>query len=79
MFYVYILESLTFPNHFYIGYTANLKERLNQHNSEHPGYTNKYKPWKIKTYFAFESKILARNFETYLKSQSGRTFIKKHF
>ena len=79
MFYVYILQSINFPNNFYIGYTDNLKRRLKQHNSEHFGHTDKYRPWKIKDYFAIDNEQKAKDFEKYLKSQCGREFIKKHF
>lgn len=79
MYYVYILQSITFPDKFYIGYTDDLKRRLAQHNNEHVGYTNKYRPWKIKNYFALDDKQKAKDFEKYLKSQCGREFIKKHF
>jgi len=79
MFYVYILQSQNFPDKFYIGYTHDLKERLQTHNSDHNGYTARYQPWLVKAYFAINSEDKAKDFENYLKSQSGREFIKKHF
>jgi len=79
MFYVYVLRSLNFPDKFYTGYTANLKSRVEKHNNGQVPYTAKYKPWKIKTYIAFENKEKATAFEKYLKTHSGRAFIKKHF
>ena len=79
MFYVYILQSIDFPDNFYTGYTADLKERLAQHNRGHIGHTEKYRPWKVKIYFAIEDENKAKDFEKYLKSQCGREFIKKHF
>ena len=79
MFYVYILQSIEFPDKFYIGYTDNLKRRIKQHNTEHFGHTDKYRPWRIKDYFAIDDEQKAKNFEKYLKSQCGREFIKKHF
>ena len=79
MYYVYILQSIGFPDRFYIGYTNALKRRLAQHNSEHTGHTEKYRPWRIKNYFAFDDEQKAKDFEQYLKSQSGREFIKRHF
>ncbi len=79
MFYVYILQSQNFPDKFYIGYTHDLKERLQTHNSDHNGYTARYQPWGVKAYFAINSEDKAKDFENYLKSQSGREFIKKHF
>ncbi|MBP7854852.1 GIY-YIG nuclease family protein, partial [Candidatus Babeliales bacterium] len=33
MFYVYILQSLHFPNQSYVGYTNNLSKRLAAHNA----------------------------------------------
>lgn len=79
MFYVYILSRTTVPNTFYIGFTSDLKKRLNEHNSGKSIHTNKFKPWVIKNYFAFADEQKARKFEIYLKTHSGRVFCKKHF
>jgi predicted GIY-YIG superfamily endonuclease len=32
-YYVYILESIARPDHFYTGFTENLRDRLDHHNS----------------------------------------------
>jgi predicted GIY-YIG superfamily endonuclease len=79
MMYVYILQSLSNSERFYDGITEDLKERLKQHNAGEVSHTSKYKPWKIKNYFAFEDRKKAYEFERYLKSGSGRAFAKKHF
>ena len=79
MFYVYILQSLTDKTKHYTGFTINLKKRIRKHNNGEVPHTNKYKPWKIITYTAFESQEKARSFEKYLKSHSGRAFASKHF
>ena len=79
MYYTYILSSLVNPDHFYIGSTSDLKRRLIEHNSGKSIHTNKFKPWKIKNYIAFEDKTSAEEFERFLKSGSGRAFCKKHF
>ena len=79
MLYVYILESLLEPGHFYVGITEDLKSRLKQHNAGEVFHTAKYKPWKIKNYFTFEDHKKAHAFESYLKSGSGRAFAKRHF
>ena len=79
MYYVYILQSIDSPDKFYIGYTDDLKRRFKQHNNEHLGHTNKYRPWRIKDYFAIDDEFKAKKFEQFLKSQCGREFIKKHF
>jgi len=78
MFYVYILQSINYSEHFYVGYTDNLKLRLAEHNAGEARFTNMYKPWKIKCYFAFEDKEKAESFETYLKTHAGREFQKKY-
>ena len=76
MKYVYILNSLE-DDHFYVGVTDDLRERLAHHNSGGVPHTSKYKPWRIKTYVAFNDADQAFRFEKYLKSPSGRAFSKK--
>ena len=79
MYYTYILSSLSDPDHFYIGSTSDLKRRLLEHNSGKSIHTNKFTPWKIKNYIAFETQDKADKFEKFLKSGNGRIFAKKHF
>jgi len=79
MHYVYILESLATSGHYYIGYTTDLRERVRKHQAEVSSYAAKYRPWKLKAYFAFETEDIARRFERYLKSGSGRALCKRHF
>jgi predicted GIY-YIG superfamily endonuclease len=62
-----------------VGQTDDLKKRLNEHNKGCSIHTNKFKPWKIKNYFAFENRDKAEKFEAYLKTGNGRLFSKKHF
>ncbi len=76
-FYVYILECVSDPQRHYIGFTADLKERLREHNAGTSPYTAKYAPWRLKTYVAFRDQTAALDFERYLKSGSGRAFAKK--
>jgi len=54
MYYTYILESEKYPDKRYIGHSANLKQRLQDHNAGKCSHTSKYRPWKIKLYVAFE-------------------------
>ena len=79
MFYTYILRSIDHPNQRYIGCTADLKARLAKHNAGEVPHTTKFKPWRIQTAIAFDSKEKAVAFEDYLKSGSGREFAKRHF
>jgi predicted GIY-YIG superfamily endonuclease len=75
--YVYILESLSDPKHFYAGYTKDLKARLAKHNRGEVPHTSKFLPWNIKTAVAFSNYEQAIAFEQYLKTASGRAFAKK--
>ncbi len=79
MKYVYILQSEIDPERFYVGSTTDLKRRFAEHNSGNSIHTNKYKPWKLRTYTAFGDHGKADEFEIYLKSGNGRIFSKKHF
>jgi putative endonuclease len=79
MFYTYIIESEIKPGERYIGHTSDLKTRFNEHNSGKSTHTEKYKPWKIKLYIAFETLEQAQQFEKYLKSGSGHAFANRHF
>jgi len=77
MYYVYILESEKDGSH-YVGTTANLTKRFQEHNSGGARYSNTKRPFKIVWYAAFVSKSRALEFEKYLKSSSGHAFTKKH-
>jgi len=77
--YVYMLESLSNPGRYYVGFTENLKDRLAKHNGGEVSHSSKYSPWRIKTAIAFRNIDSAHAFERYLKTASGRAFAKKHF
>ena len=77
MTYVYILESLSDSQRFYVGITSDLRARLRKHNSGGVSHTSKFAPWRIKTYVAFDNREQAFSFERYLKTASGRAFAKK--
>ena len=79
MFYAYILQSIADSKQLYRGHTADLKQRLAEHNSGKCLHTSKFKPWKVKFYAAFETVELAQKFERYLKSGSGHAFASRHF
>ncbi len=76
MYYVYFLNCIN--NKQYIGCTKNLKERIEKHNKGYVPATKPILPVKLISYFAFPDKYTAFNFEKYLKSGSGRAFMKKH-
>lgn len=76
MYYVYILKLSN--NKTYIGCTNDLIDRINRHNTKQVNATKYFTPVKLTSYFAFPNKYTAYNFEKYLKSGSGRAFVKKH-
>jgi len=67
MFYVYILKSEKDGKN-YIGYTSNLKLRLEEHQQGLVKSTKNRKPLKLVYFEAFLSETDARNEERYLKS-----------
>lgn len=79
MHYVYLIRSEAFPKQTYIGFTANLKERMAAHNAGKSKHTAKYMPWKLISYHAFADEAKARAFEHYLKTGSGQAFARKRF
>lgn len=76
-YYVYLLESECGAEHFYVGFTEDLKERLRKHNEGGVSHTTKFRSLRIKTAVAFTDREKALDFERYLKSGSGRAFAKK--
>lgn len=76
MQYVYILKCS--DNRTYVGCTDDLKDRLKRHNKGHVPATKDRLPAKLVSYFAFSTKYIAFNFEKYLKTGSGRAFLRKH-
>ncbi|MBL7069166.1 MAG: GIY-YIG nuclease family protein [Candidatus Omnitrophica bacterium] len=77
MHHVYILRSKKDQQRIYIGHASDLDKRLRKHNESKTVYTKRYAPWYIETYIAFIDKKLAIQFEKYLKSGSGKTFLKR--
>ena len=75
MHYVYILKLSN--EQYYVGETANLKNRVIQHSQRNTKTTKRIKPKELVFYAAFKSKIRALEFEKYLKSSSGLAFRNK--
>jgi len=73
--FVYILKCSN--NRTYTGYTTNLNERLTRHNKGYVPATKDIRPVELITFLAFTDKYKAIAFEKYLKSGSGRAFLKK--
>jgi putative endonuclease len=77
-FYIYILQSECNRDRFYTGVTDDLRQRLRNHNAGRVLHTAKWRPWRLKAYVALSDQVRAAAFERYLKSASGRAFVKKH-
>ena len=76
MYYVYILQSQK-DKQLYIGYSTDLKKRVESHNSGKNSATKPFRPYKIIFYEAFLNGVDAKHREEYLKSGFGRRSIKK--
>ena len=78
MHYVYLIESVHDQERHYVGQTCDLKSRLVEHNSGKSIHTRRYKPWNLVCYLGFAEEKKALLFEKYLKSGSGKTFLRRH-
>ena len=78
MFYTYILRSRSCPHKIYSGSTQDPRTRLSEHNSGKSTYSSKFAPWELVFYAGFREGAIARSFESYLRSGSGRPFAHKH-
>ena len=76
MFYTYVLHSEKFDE-MYIGYTANLKRRFEEHNRGLNLSTKRYLPWKLIYYEACLNESDAKRREGYLKTTQGGRLLKR--
>ena len=77
--FVYILKSITAPDEYYVGITANFYRRLRRHNDGLSAYTSRHRPWRPLVVIEFDAPEPAAKFERYLKTGSGREFARRHF
>jgi len=78
MYYVYILRNRD-DQTLYKGYSENVGHRLEAHQAKGVFTTSKKGGnYDIVWYGAFETKMLALNFERYIKEGSGVAFTNKH-
>ncbi len=68
MFYVYLIISEKYKKFkTYVGYTKNLKKRLNKHNTNKGAKSTRGRIWKVIFKKKFETKKLALKYEYFLK------------
>ena len=77
--FVYVLRSDADASQSYVGLTSDTNQRLKWHNHGPTGHTLRYRPWSLVVAIEFRTEAIARRFEKYLKSGSGRAFVRRHF
>jgi putative endonuclease len=75
MFFVYALNSVT-RNYTYVGMTNNVERRFKEHNSGQNKTTKAYRPFEIILVESYDTRLIARQREKFLKSGVGREFLK---
>jgi putative endonuclease len=76
-YYVYLLESLKVEGRLYVGFTIDLKARLEKHNRAINFSTKPYAPWRLIFYEAYLNKEDALRREGYLKTNQGARLLKR--
>ena len=77
MYFVYLLENQG-DKSWYIGFTTDLRKRVQEHQEKSGGRTtSRKKDWKLIYYEGYLNKQDALGRERFLKSGSGRRYIKK--
>ena len=74
---VYVLSSIS-AKKSYVGFTNDLKKRLEQHNQGLSTYTKVHGPWKVIYTEVYNNREDANKREKYLKSASGRKRVMKN-
>ncbi|MEW6610764.1 MAG: GIY-YIG nuclease family protein [Patescibacteria group bacterium] len=74
--YVYVLKSMTYDQ-LYIGYTTDLRRRVQEHNRGETFSTKRYIPWKLIYYEACLDELDAKRRERYLKTNQGRRLLRR--
>jgi putative endonuclease len=75
MFTVYAIKSLS-HDFIYVGMTENLDDRLRRHNSRYNKSTKRFVPFKLIYSEKWKTGEEARIREKYLKSTSGKRFLR---
>ena len=73
---IYILHSLT-KDKFYIGYTANLSERIIRHNQKSKGFTGSTNDWILVYHEEFNSQTEAIQREKQIKNWKSKIKIQE--
>jgi putative endonuclease len=77
-YFVYAIRSLV-DGRIYVGLTGDVEKRIKQHNDGKTQSTRPYRPWKLIHQESFENRKDARAREKYLKSGSGKEYLKNKY
>lgn len=75
--YVYVLQSKKDQRHLYVGYTTDLRRRIEEHNHGTEFATMPYIPWELIHYEAYKNEKDAKRREKYLKTNQGGRLLKR--
>jgi putative endonuclease len=75
MYYVYVLRSMA-DRKLYIGYTANLKNRFQQHQAGAVASTQSRRPFELIFYEGYKSMEDAKRRERYFKTSKGKSSLR---
>lgn len=75
MYYVYLLKSQK-RDWLYVGYTTNLKKRLEEHQKGLSLATKPYRPFELIFYESYKSMADAKRREKYFKTNKGKRTLK---
>ena len=75
MYSVYAIKSLK-RNYIYVGISNDIERRLMQHNRGYNKSTKPYIPFVLFYFEKLDNRIEARNREKYLKTASGKRYLK---
>ena len=75
--YVYVLQSKRNYNGLYVGYSEDLKRRLQEHNKGLNFSTKPYAPWELIHYEAYKNEKDSKRREKYLKTSQGARLLKR--
>jgi putative endonuclease len=75
MYYVYVLRS-DLDRKLYIGYTADLRNRMRKHNSGEVTSTKSRRPFELIFYEGYKDMKDAKRREQYFKTAKGKSSLK---
>ncbi len=78
MYTVYVLKSIT-RTYLYVGMTNNIERRFLEHQRGKERTTSPYRPFNLVYTENFSLRVEARKQEKYLKSGSGKEWLKRNY